>query len=42
MKFIEDYLTELFGVDVCGVRLSYTAPTGIIATYFVQEAGRVV
>ena len=33
MKFIEDYLTELFGVDVCDVRLNYTAPTNIIASY---------
>ena len=33
MKFIEDYLTELFGVDVCNVRLHYAAPTNIIASY---------
>ena len=33
MKFIEDYLTELFGVDVCDVRLHYAEPTNIIAIY---------
>ena len=31
MKFIEDYLTELFGVDVCDVRLNYSEPTDIVA-----------
>ena len=33
MKFVEDYLTDLFGVDVCDVRLNYTEPTDIIASY---------
>ena len=33
MKFIEDYLTELFGVDVCDVRLNYTEPSNIVASY---------
>ena len=33
MKFIEDYLTELFGVAVCDVRLNYAEPTNIIASY---------
>ena len=33
MKFIGDYLTELFGVDICDVRLHYAAPTNIIASY---------
>ena len=38
MKFIEDYLTELFGVDVCDVRLHYAAPTNIIAIYSFANA----
>ena len=38
MKFIEDYLTELFGVDVCDVRLHYAAPTNIIASYSFADA----
>ena len=33
MKFIEDYLTELFGVDVCDVNLNYAEPTNIIMSY---------
>ena len=38
MKFIEDYLTELFGVGVCNVRLNYAAPTNIIASYSFADA----
>ena len=37
MKFIEDYLTELFGVDVCDVRLHYAEPTDIIAAYSFKD-----
>ena len=33
MKFIEDYLTELFGVTVCDVRLEYLEPTRIVPSY---------
>ena len=38
MKFIEDYLTELFGIDICDVRLHYAAPTNIIASYSFADA----
>ena len=37
MKFVEDYLTDLFGVDVCDVRLNYTEPTDIIASYSFKD-----
>ena len=37
MKFIEDYLTDLFGVDVCDVELNYKEPTDIIASYSFKD-----
>ena len=37
MKFIEEYLTEIFGVDVCDVRLNYTKPTEVVACYSFKD-----
>ena len=33
MKFIEDYLSELFGVTVCDVRVEYLEPTRVVPSY---------
>ena len=37
MKFIEDYLTELFGVDVCDVQIDYHSPSEVISYHLVVE-----
>ena len=33
MKFIEDYLTELFCVTVCDVRVEYLEPADVVPSY---------
>ena len=37
MKFTEDYLTQLFGVEVCDVQIDYHSPTNLISCYPVAE-----
>ena len=33
MKFIEDYLSELFGCEVCDVQVEYLEPADIVPSY---------
>lgn len=37
MKFIEDYLSELFGCEVCDVYLDFHSPGSIIPIYTFGE-----
>ena len=37
VKFIEDYLTKLFGVDVCDVQIDYHSPSEAISCYLVED-----
>ena len=37
MKFTEDYLTQLFGVEVCDVQIEYHSPTDLISCHLVAD-----